>query len=256
MKIKSNPKMKLQIPDMNCDGGYNDNLEKYEMLNHLNKFCFTAIIGLPGSGKTSTLVSFLTGKKDSCVFRKKFNHILLVMPAHSRESLKVNIFKKHHAEKMFDELNYKTITTIHDKLVASSEEKETTLLILDDVGASLKLADIQRTFKTIIYNRRHLKVKIVILLQSYVSLVRECRKLLNNILIFKPSLTEWETLFHELFETIDFDYAKKLLKWAYTEPHSYLFLNVPSQKLYLNFDEIILPDEDKDETTKNTLKHK
>ncbi len=55
-----------------------------------------------------------------------------------RNSMKNNIFKKHTEDKMYDELTYSSITDINNKLESYSEEKETTLLILDDVGASLK----------------------------------------------------------------------------------------------------------------------
>ena len=58
------------------------------MLKHLNSFSCTTIIGKPGSGKTSLLISLLTGKKKGKVFRKCFDHILLVMPETSRKSLK------------------------------------------------------------------------------------------------------------------------------------------------------------------------
>ena len=40
------------------------------MLKNLNGFKFTAIIGKPGSGKTSLITAFLTGKKDKKYFVK------------------------------------------------------------------------------------------------------------------------------------------------------------------------------------------
>ena len=61
------------------------------------------------------------------------------MPRSSRESMKKNIFKKHHEDKMFDSLSLETINTIYNRLEESKSEKQTTLLILDDVGASLKI---------------------------------------------------------------------------------------------------------------------
>jgi len=41
----------------------------------------------------------------------------------------------------------------------------------------------------------------MILLQSYLSLEKEIRKLFNNVIMFKPSKVEFENLFNELFET-------------------------------------------------------
>jgi KaiC/GvpD/RAD55 family RecA-like ATPase len=213
------------------------------MLSHLNCFGFTGIIGRPGSGKTSLLVSFLTGKKDSRVFRKVFDHVFVVMPSSSRNSMLKNPFKKHHEEKMFEDLDYDTIDNIYNKLKESSSEKETSMLILDDVGASLKQNEIQQLFRKIIYNRRHLKVHVIVLLQSYLSVPKEIRKIFTNIIMFKPSKVEFQNLFDELFETKK-DLAIDVMKFVYDKKHEYLFLNVETQKMYKNFDEILFPTEE------------
>jgi AAA15 family ATPase/GTPase len=98
IKIKHNKALDLKIPEFTCDGSLGDHLNNYDMLKFLNGYRFSAFIGKPGSGKTSLLVSFLTGKKDRKVFRNVFDHVLLVMPSSSRNSMKKNIFKKHHED--------------------------------------------------------------------------------------------------------------------------------------------------------------
>jgi hypothetical protein len=45
--------------------------------------------------------------------------------------------KGHSPDKTYEELNFESINKIYDSLKSASEEKETTLLILDDVGAVL-----------------------------------------------------------------------------------------------------------------------
>ena len=169
------------------------------------------------------------------------------MPSSSRNSMKDNIFDDHPEEKMFEELNLPTINEIYDKLLTSTAEKENTLLILDDIGASLKNNDIQKALRNIIFNRRHLKVHIVMLLQSFLSCPREIRKLFTNIFIFKPSKVEFQNLFDELFEN-EKDKTMDIMRLVYDKPHQYLMLNVDSQKMYKGFDEIII--HDKDEETK------
>ncbi len=239
IKVIHNKKLDLKIPEFSCDGSLNENLEKYPMLQNLNGFKFTIIIGKPGMGKTSMLTSWLTGKSENKIFRKVFDNVVAVMPTTSRASMKKNIFKNHPDEKLFDELNNSSISAITFMLEDASKDKKTTLLILDDVGASLKQNSIQTQLKKIIYNRRHLKVHIILLLQSFISCPREVRKLVNNVVMFKPSKTEAIALFDELFET-NKDDTMKLMRFAYKDPHDYLFLNVSNQRIFQNYDEIIL----------------
>jgi hypothetical protein len=58
------------------------------MLNNLNGYYFTGILGRPGLGKMSFLVSLLTGKGKDKVFRKGFDNLYLIMPSSSRHSMK------------------------------------------------------------------------------------------------------------------------------------------------------------------------
>ena len=88
---------------------------------------------------------------------------------------------------MYDTLNFESITSIKAKLTAPTAENENTLLILDDVGASLKNADIQKELCEIIFNRRHLKTMIIILVQNFTSMPLSIRKLFTYVICFKPS---------------------------------------------------------------------
>jgi KaiC/GvpD/RAD55 family RecA-like ATPase len=240
ISIKKNKALNLLIPEFTCDDNpIGEHLNQYDMLKHLNSYSLTCIIGKPGSGKTSLLISFLKGKKKDKVFRKAFSNILVVMPSSSIKSMKDNIFEKHPTEKIFEELTYDTVSTIQAKLNEYSAEKENTLLILDDIGASLKDNSIQKSLKQIIYNRRHLKVHIVMLLQSFKSCPLDIRKMMTNIFMFKPSKQEFQTLFDELFET-EKDNAIHIMNTVYDKPHQFLMLNVESQKMYKGFDEIII----------------
>ena len=74
IEIKKNKELKLDIPEFICDGSLDENLNKYDMLKNLNGFKFTAIIGKPGTGKTSLITAFLTGKK----IRKYFVKYLII----------------------------------------------------------------------------------------------------------------------------------------------------------------------------------
>ena len=147
LEIKHNKEIKLDIPSFVCDSGLCENLEKHDLLKHLNAYTFDVLCGKPGSGKTSLMIGMITGKKDKQIYRKVFNNVLVVMPRTSIQSMKKNVFKKHSEEKIFEELDLPTIETIYSKLVEASNEDENTLLILDDVGASLKNNDIQKNIQ-------------------------------------------------------------------------------------------------------------
>jgi hypothetical protein len=236
LTIKKNKELKLSVPQFICDDNINPKLNDYEMLSHFNRYTFNGVIGKPASGKTSLIMSWLTSKK---VFKKMFNHVLVVMPTSSIHSMKNNPFKDHPEDKMYNDLNLQTIESIYNRLEESSAEKQNTLLIMDDVGASLKNPAIKTIMRKIIYNRRHLKVQIIILLQSFMSLEKEIRKLFNNVIMFKPSKVEFENLFEELFEFAK-DVALDIMNIAYDEPHNYIMLNVDTQKIYKKFNEIII----------------
>ena len=106
--------------------------------------------------------------------------------------------------------------------------------------ASLKSTSyIQETLKKLIYNRRHLKLNIIITAQSYCNIPLDIRKNVQNMILFKPSKKEFELVFDELFETKK-DIALSIMKLAYVDKHNFLFVNVPSQRLFKNFDEIII----------------
>ena len=49
--LKKNKKLNLNIPTFICDGGVADQLNRFDMLKHLNGFYFSGIIGKPASGK-------------------------------------------------------------------------------------------------------------------------------------------------------------------------------------------------------------
>jgi hypothetical protein len=91
------------------------------------------------------------------------------------------------------------------------------------------------------YNRRHLKLCQIFLLQSWLSTPLTIRKLYSNIIVFKPNKIEWEKIVSECLEQDD-DIANGLLK-LYEEPHDYLFININSQRIFYNQDEVIIEED-------------
>lgn len=242
--IKKNKNIKLNIPSFTCDyNAVGEHLENHDLTKYLNCYGFLCVIGRPASGKTSMTIAMITQKKPQ-IYKKTHHHILLFMPENSINSLKKNPFEKLNPSNIYNELTNSTILDAYDKINGWSKEKEKTLLYIDDMTSDLKKSKfIIDTLKKLIYNRRHLKLNIVMTAQVYPNLSLDIRKCITNLIMFKPPKKELERVFEELIESKK-DIFDKVFKIIYNEPHNFLFLNVPSQTMFRNFDQIIIEEED------------
>jgi len=249
ISIKKNKEIQLDIPKFLCDTNcVGEHLENHELLKHLNCYGFLCVIGKPGSGKTSLSISLITQKQDR-VYKKTHHHILILMPQNSINSLKKNPFKQLPKDNFYEELNDTTISDIYERVNGYSKENEKTLLFIDDMTADLKKNKfVIDTLKRLVYNRRHLKLNIIITAQSYVNIPLDLRKCITNcIMVGKPSKKEFEILFQELIESKK-DLFLDIMKLVYDQKHNFLFVNIPTQSMYKNFDLIeIKEDSDSDE---------
>ena len=89
------------------------------------------------------------------------------------------------------------------------------------------------------YNRRHKHLSIIFLVQAWLSVPKDIRKLFTNIFVFKVSKNEMEQIFDEVVE-LKKEYILPRMKLTYDKPHQYLFINTDSQRLFKGFDEILI----------------
>ena len=165
------------------------------------------------------------------------------MPHSSRKSLKNNIFDKYLPEnQLYEELNEETISEIYSKLKENSEEGHRSLIIFDDVQKALKNHSVLLSLKNIIANQRHLKVVNLILVQNYFSLDKSLRELINNIIMFKLNKTQTEKIFNENVEHAK-DKFELIRDFVFDEPFKWMFINLPSQRIFKEFDEILFDEE-------------
>lgn len=239
--IKKSDKLKIIPPKFLCDYNLTEHLSNYPQFNHLNCFNTTAILGPPKSGKTSMLISILNQRKDNKIYYKTFNKVYIIMPSQSRNSLKDNIFAKHNPARLFDELNLENLQVIYDQVEEDSLEGKTSLIVYDDMGALLKQNNIQMLLKKMSFNRRHLRLCQIFLIQSWKSTPLTIRKLYTNLIVFKPPKLDFEAIIAESIEK-DKDIALGLMK-LYQSPHDYLFINIPTQEIFYNQDKIEIQDD-------------
>ena len=238
IKLKINKEIKLDIPSFLCDSNpIGEHLNQHPLTELLNAYSFLTFLGRPGSGKTSMAISMITQKKPK-IYKKCFHHIFILMPNESIKSLKKNPFAK--LENIYNELNEATINEIYNKIKIHSENDEKSLLFCDDMTADLKKSKfIIDTMKKLIYNRRHLKLNIIITAQSYVNIPLDVRKNISSLLLFKPPKKELEIIFEELIENKK-DLFLDIMKMTFNEKHNFLFINVPTQRMFKNWDELII----------------
>jgi hypothetical protein len=242
--IIKNKKPKEQICEMVCDKPLSEHLDKYEITKFMNKHSINLIIGRPGSGKSSFLWAMFNGGGKNKIFKKVFNNIYLFMPENSRQSMKNNIFDKLPEEKKYNELNFENLNEVLTK-IKSAEPDEKHAIIFDDMGSYLKNSDVKQLFKELVYNRRHLHTSIFFLVQSWLSLEKDLRKLFTNLIIFKISRSEMDNLINEVIEQKK-EHILDIMKIAYDKPHQWLFINVDSNRIFKMWDEIVIEEESED----------
>jgi KaiC/GvpD/RAD55 family RecA-like ATPase len=231
--IESHSEFHVKPPVFLCDKKIHD-----QIVSPLpDRPFFMAIIGSAGTGKTSMLVNLLSSKQ---AYRKAFHHVHVVMPSHSVASLKRNIFKNH--DRMYDDLDWGTLDGIREAVRSSAEGEKSSLLVLDDVTAALKDNEIQRVLRDLIYNRRHYRLSIIILVQSYNAMPLSIRKTLSHFLFYKPrNKKEAAAIFEEL-TTMPREEADEMMRFVFDPPYAFMFADTGTGELYKNFDRIGIHD--------------
>jgi len=221
---------------MRCDKPLHKKLDKFELTKFLNQHTTNLLIGKPRSGKTSLLFSLFENKE---ILRKVYHKIYVFQPSPSRASMKNDIFGKLPSDQLFNELNFENLDLVMDEIEATSDLN--IAIIFDDVGASLKNFDTMNLMKKLIFNRRHLHTSVFFLVQTYYSIPKDIRKLFSNIFVFRVNKNELATIFDEIVEDKEMvDITHQISKLIYDKPYNFMFINTDTQRIFKNFDELII----------------
>ena len=143
---------------------------------------------------------------------------------------------------MYDDLDWGTLDGIREAVKQSAEKEKNTLLVLDDVTAALKDNDIQRVLRDLIYNRRHYRLSIMILVQSYNAMPLGIRKTLSHFLMYKPRNKKEATAIFEELIALPRGEAEEVMRFIFDRPYAFMFADTGTGELYKNFDRIGIHD--------------
>lgn len=220
MLKEEEPYYKLKPPQMKVDFC----LSKREIHPPFPNKSFACLLsGKPGSGKSSFLISILN-QKSPRIYRKVFKNIIVVCP--SLDSLPDDLLLGIPEEQKFRELSLDVKNMIEENSEAYKEEEDkcySQLLILDDVTAYLKSKENVKFLNELFFNRRHLRLSIVLSTQ-YVSCVpKSIRANLSCVCIFKPTVGEYETIRRE-FMPLKKDKFNELMGQIFRDKYDNLFI--------------------------------
>ena len=235
LTIKKNDAPRLKVLPMNCDMQLHKKLDEYELTKYLNKHTSSIILGRPGSGKSCLMYSFFSSRK---LLRNVYQNIFLFIPASSLASMgEDNLYKSLADDKIYHELTDENLTYVLDYM--TNEPESNNCIIIDDMGAYLKDNVILKKLKKCLFNMRHIHLSIFFLCQTWKSIPKELRSVVSNLFIFKVSKFEFTSLCEEVV-TIDKDNIPDLMKIVFSEKYNFMFYNINSNRLFRNFDEILV----------------
>lgn len=244
------PNYELGIINFGCDAP----LAKHILPPFPNQSFFMVIAGKAGSGKTSLLLNMLTMKDDNRVYLKVFDKILLVMPQNSRRSIKNNPFDDLPPDQLFDEFSsdvtkkVESIREEYDELNKKEKRKKNrnTLLVMDDITATLKDKAVLRQLIELSTNRRHLKLSIILLVQYVRSIPRAVRSQITDIVAFKPANGLDLKVIYEEYVNLKKEQFQDLTRFVYNDSHDFLFIEKGRDIYYKNLQRINLSNNDND----------
>lgn len=243
IEIVEHEKPKLKIPKCVCDNELDDRLNNYELLKlAFNKQSSASlIIGKPGSGKTTFIQSLFSSGK---ALRGKFTKIYLFCPPRSRESMVDGGLSDLDEERIYDELTYDTLEEVMELCKNDNDNDHKTkykfMLIFDDMGAYLKNKQTLKLFNELMMNRRHLRISVMFLVQTFYSVSKEMRRLFTNFFIFKVNKKPLGEIFSEILEEENTEIVNEISRQVFDRPHQFLYINSDNGRLFKCFDEIII----------------
>ena len=194
-----------------------------------NKPATFLISARPNSGKGVLCESIIKKQYKRC-----FDSVIVCMPPTSRSCFKNSILQHADEKKVFDDLNEETVEEIYELVVQTRDEGDEqeppeeyySLLLLDDVQAALRNKHVERKFRAMLANYRHLNLTILCSVQTIMSVSKSCRDLFRCLMQFRePSRLVRQRLHDEWAGQLDKEQFAKLLEYVWDKKHNFLFID-------------------------------
>lgn len=208
-----------------------------------NKSFFTLFAGPPRSGKSSLSSALLITTKPRPIYSGVFHNVFYIVPKSSFNSFSDNPYKSLSADKIKHEFDVETLNEIVERCEGFSKEKHNTLIIIDDFMSELKNVLLRKNLEKLIANRRHLRVSIFVISQTYKALPLSTRKMLSSIYLFRVmNLKEIESIREELVprDKHEFQMLYNHIFPPNSDPHSFMYINITTGEIFNKFKKLTL----------------
>jgi hypothetical protein len=203
---------------------------------------YMCAVGPPRSGKSSLITGLLTTTRPRKIYNGVFDNIYLFCPEGFFNSMQDNPFKALDPSKIKFEFNTETFNEVIQRVEESAKKQENSLIILDDFSASLKDVARRKDLERCINNRRHKRLSIINIAQTYRAIPLSVRKLITHLFMFKVNnLREVESIREELVPR-DKNEFQSLYNFVFppsTSAHNFMYIDVNSGEIYKQFKRVV-----------------
>lgn len=236
----------IRPPKLLCDDKLDKKLDNYALTSLMNKSFSCLILGKSGSGKTSLLVQLLSSVH---LYHKVFHRVYAFIPETSADSIDTNdnVFNKIPEEQIHSDLTIDKLTAVYKEISSNRDKDMKSLLIFDDVQQEFKDGSaMQRLLLKMINNRRHLRLSLIFVAQTYKAVPRPCRLAMTDMFCFRLSKADMDDIHVEHVDGISDDDWKDMMI-LYTnrnkdpESHVFIYFNSKTGRSFIDWDEIVTP---------------